>query len=228
MGEEMIKYITDRASRKSLYHFTRVKNLDSILSFNTLYSSDSVNPNPVGIRRLTSLKKDLKGKVMILNSHLPIANSMMDPDTSLNQFRTFLDKHVFFWPTLSNCQKMIRTYRRREPDEGFVVLKFNAYLLLRDYYKSVRLSKYDSGSMPRYPSRCSYRKSLRMFLPLDNFKHLNNRLVPTTPSEIHEILILGNVGNLDLYLQAIYSSDANPGHPHWKKYHRPWSEISSF
>jgi hypothetical protein len=228
MGEEIIKYITNIANRKSLYHFTRAKNLDSILFSNALYSSYAVNPNPIGERRDTSLRKELKGKLMILNSHLPIANSMMDPDTSLNQFRTFLDKHVFFWPTLRNCQKMIGIYGRREPNEEFVVLKFDAYLLLRDYYKSVRLSKYDSGSMPRYPSRCLYRKSLKMFLPLDEFKRTNSKLVPTKPSEIYEILISEKVGNLDRYLQAIYSTVANPSNLYWKKLHRSWAEISPF
>jgi hypothetical protein len=195
---------------------------------NGLYSSGLVDTDSTGKRRVTRLEKEINGKMMILNSHLHIANSMMDPDTNLNQFRSFLDKHVFFWPTLRNCQKMIGMYGRREPDEAFVVLKFDAYLLLRDHYKSVRLSKYDSGSMPRYPSRCSYRKSLRMFLSLDEFKHSNNNLVPTRPFEIYEILISGKVDNLSSYLQAIYGGEANPSNPNWKKYYRPWSEISSF
>lgn len=226
MDERIIEQITYMANRKSLYHFTRAKNLDSILFSNTLYSSGSVNPNPTGERRSSSLKKEIMGKVMILNSHLHISNSMMDPDTSVNQFRTFLDKHVFFWPTLRNCQKMIGMYQRREPNEEFVVLKFNAYLLLRDYYNSVRLSKYDSGSMPRYPSRCLYRKSLKMFLPLDEFKHSNNNLVPTRPSEIYETLICGKVCNLDRYIQTIYSNGANLSNSYWKKHYRSWAEIA--
>jgi hypothetical protein len=58
------------------------------------------------------------------------------------------------------------------------------------------LSKYDSGSSPRFPTHCSYKKSPSMFLPLSEFKSIMNNTVPVKASEIREVLIEDQVNNV--------------------------------
>ncbi len=137
---------------------------------------------------------------MTLNSHLRIADSMIDPSTTQEQFRAYIDQHVFFWPTLRYCREMLAMYTRREPDEGFAILEFDAYRLLSESGDNVYVSKYDSGSSPRFPARCSYKKSMEMFLPLREFENTDSRLVPTKASEIKEILIRDEITHLSDYL----------------------------
>ncbi len=127
--------------------------------------------------------------LITINAHLCIPESMLEPDFTLEQFRAYLDRHVFFWPTRRDCQKMLSTYTRREPEEKFAVLSFDAASLLLDHYDAVKLSKYDSGSSPRYPKHCSYKKSPNMFVDLDHYKIKVNGNVPTKASEIREVLI---------------------------------------
>lgn len=100
---------------------------------------------------------------------------------------------------------MLEIYSRREPDEAFAILQLDAYSLLCDFYDTVKLSKYDSGSSPRYPTRCSYKKSLQMFLTLNEFEITREALVPSKPSEIREVLVEDKVTNLSHYIQAVYS-----------------------
>lgn len=221
MNKKIIETITKTSKRNSLYHFTRLENLDSIAYFDTLYSSHAVYPNAGGLRRDRKIEKISNNRLFILNAHLHIAKNMMDPDTDIRSFRAFLDKNVFLWPTLRLCQEMLRTYSRREPHSKFVVLQFDAYPLLLDHYSKIRLSKYDSGSMPRYPARCSYRKTLRMFLPLDEFGKSPESLVPRVPSEIHEILVEQKVNHLGRYLRYVFSESSFDIPDHWRHCHRP-------
>ncbi|WP_445671812.1 DUF7002 family protein [Paenibacillus sp. FSL R5-0378] len=67
-----------------------------------------------------------------------------------------------------------------------------------DFYDNVELSKYDSGSSPRFPARCSYKKNMEMFLALGQFEIVQKNDVPTKPSEIREVLVQEEVTNLSL------------------------------
>jgi hypothetical protein len=204
MRDAVIKSITKEKSRKSLYHFTRVRNLLSIAHFDALLSSYNINPHFAGERRSEAKEVNYYEYSITINAHLRIPDSVIDVAITQEQFRACLDRHVFFWPTLKDCQKMMDTYARREPDEGFAVLEFDAYSLLLKHYSAVKLSKYDSGSSPRFPTRCSYKKSPDMFLPLTCFKSVLNNTVPAKASEIREVLIEDQVINVSKYLRTVY------------------------
>jgi hypothetical protein len=177
MRDADITAIIKAKRRKSLYHFTRVRNLPVIAHFDALLSSYKINPHFAGERRSEAKEVGYYEYSITINAHLRIPDSMIDTAITQEQFRACLDRHVFFWPTLKDCQKMMDTYTRREPDEGFAILEFDAYSLLLGHYSSVKLSKYDSGSSPRFPTRCFYKKSPDMFLPLIVFVD-NCKVIP--------------------------------------------------
>ncbi|MFN0226020.1 MULTISPECIES: DUF7002 family protein [Paenibacillus] len=225
MKTEVIQHITNKPERKSLYHFTRVVNLASIADSDTLFASNVIHPNPEGERRTEKEVHLTNGNTVILNAHLKISTEMMDTDTTVGQFRSFLDQHVFLWPTLRLCKQMLHMYSRREPCEKFAILQLDAYPLISDHFDQVRLSKYDAGSMPRYPKRTSYRKTLRMFLPLDEYRKREDSLVPRIPSQIHEIMIHNSVLSLHSYLQTIYCVEISDVPQCWTHLHRPLRYI---
>lgn len=207
MRNEIVDKITSSLKRKSLFHFTRVRNLPSIAYVDALYSCYEVDPALTKERRLVRQEVQFHGNRFVANAHLRIADQVMDPQTTHQQFHSYLDKHVFLWPTQRDCQKMLEMYARREPDEAFAILQFDAHALLTECYDAVKLSKYDSGSSPRYPNRCNYRKSLQMFVPLDRFEAVREHDVPTKPSEIREVLVEGQVTHVSQFLQVIYCED---------------------
>ncbi|MCY9668495.1 hypothetical protein M5X11_26810 [Paenibacillus alginolyticus] len=227
MKDAVVTTITKAKGRKHLFHFTRVRNLPAIAHFDQLLASYKISPVFTGDRRLKPEKVSYHEYSITLNAHLRIANSMIDTSTTQEQFRACLDRHVFFWPTLRDCKKMMDTYARREPDEEFAVLEFDAHALLSDHYSTVKLSKYDSGSSPRFPTRCSYKKSLDMFLPLDEFKIVWNNLVPTKASEIREILIEGQVNRVSTYLKTVYVNKSEDVPESWRMLTHPLSELSA-
>lgn len=199
--------ITKAKGRKCLYHFTRVRNLPSIAILDELLSSFTIYPDAAGERR-TEKKENFEDDLSrTINAHLKIADSMFEADCTQEVFRAYLDRHIFFWPTIRHCRKMVDTYKRREPNEAFAVLELDAYSLLLDHYAAVKLSKYDSGSSPRFPKSCNYKKSLNMFLPLDQFKSIVNNTVPTKGAEIHEVLIEDKVERLSKYLRTVHVDD---------------------
>lgn len=226
MSDTIVDEITRTKSRKSLFHFTRAKNLTAIADLDTLLSSSQINPYNAGERRLRAMKVKYDEYSITINAHLRIPDQMIDPTTTQEEFRACLDRHVFFWPTLKDCQKMIETYMRREPEERFAVLVFDAYSLMTEYHSAVRLTKYDSGSAPRFPKHCSYKKSLEMFLPLDQFKTVSNNIVPGKASEIREVLIEDMVENITDFLQAIYVNHCEDLPMDWRKWMRPLAELN--
>ncbi|MCG7406637.1 hypothetical protein MH117_04345 [Paenibacillus sp. ACRRX] len=207
MPSDTIAEITKSNNRKLLYHFTRARNLPAIVHFDALFSSNHIYPQNAGKRRLALKEINYMGYLMVMNSHLRIPDSMIDPAYTQEQFRACLDRHVFFWPTWKDCQKMIDTYKKREPDEQFVILVCDAYSLLLAHAGRVKLSKYDSGSAPRFPKHCTYRKSPHLFLPLEDFKKRMHKQVPVTASEIKEVLVESQVFNLSAYIRAVYTGD---------------------
>jgi hypothetical protein len=225
MKDLIIENLTKSRLRKCLFHFTRLKNLPSIAYFDALFSSHKVEPALSYRRRETAKIVDYQGNLFIANTHLRIADAVMHPDTTQDEFRSYLDKHVFLWPNKRNCQYMINAYSRREPNESFVVFEFDADPLLHDNYNKIKLSKYDSGSSPRFPSRCSYKKSLRMFLPLNQFGLVKNNLIPSKPSEVYEILVLKELSNISKYIKALYCRDINEIPKKWRKYTKNIAEI---
>ncbi|NEW05968.1 hypothetical protein GK047_08100 [Paenibacillus sp. SYP-B3998] len=225
MREALITEITKAKGRKSLYHFTRVRNLPSIAHFDALLSSFIMNPQLAGKRRSEAKEVYYDDYCITLNAHLRIADSVIDAAITQEHFRACLDRHVFFWPTLKDCQKMMNTYARREPDEGFAVLAFDAYSLLLEHYSAVKLSKYDSGSSPRFPSRCSYKKSPDIFLPLKSFKSVVNNTVPAKASEIREFLIEERVNNVSKYLQFVYVDNSKVLPESWGGLEKPLTDL---
>lgn len=219
------------ARRASLFHFTRVANLPAIARLDALVSSSSVYlPEEAGRRRVAVEPLKYKGESILLNPHLRIAEAMMETDTTLEQFRTYLDRHVFFWPTRTDCLKMLDTYRKREPETGFAVLEADTYTLLAAQIKAgdsrVRLTKYDSGSNPRFPGRCSYRKSLRMFLPLECLGQELDEPVPRKVSEIKEVLIEGKVEGLKASLKAVYAASQEELPEEWRRLACPLTMLN--
>lgn len=218
MNLSVIQKITNSSKRKSLFHFTRARNLPSIAHLDALYSSFKVDPVLSNERRLVSREVDFHGHVFIANAHLRIADQVMDPKITQLQFYNYLDQHVFFWPTQRDCRKMLESYSKREPYEDFAILQLEAHSLLYDFYDSVELSKYDSGSSPRFPARCSYKKNMKMFLALDQFEIVQKNDVPTKTSEIREVLVQEKVTNLTSYLQAVYCNDVEKVPDRWRNY----------
>ncbi|MBD2868085.1 DUF7002 family protein [Paenibacillus arenilitoris] len=226
MEEEIVAAITKAESRKRLWHFTRASNLPAIAHFDALWPSVKINPTlAAGRRRPGAAQSKHDGYTMTVNAHLRIADGMFDASVKQEQFRAFLDRHVFLWPTLRDCRQMIDSYARREPGERFAVLAFDAPSLLLEHYSAVKLSKYDSGSSPRYPSRCSYRKSLAMFLPLSRFKLDAHNPVPTKASEIKEILVEHKVRGVFGHLLAVYVDRSDELPVRWRRLVRPLADL---
>lgn len=225
MIDAVITAITKANRRKSLYHFTRVRNLPTIAHFDALLSSNHISPHLAGERRSEAKKVNFNDFSVTINAHIRIPDSMIDPGITQEQFRLCLDQHVFFWPTLKDCQKMMDTYARRETEEDFAVLEFDAYSLLFEHYSSVKLSKYDSGSSPRFPAHCSYKKSLGMFLPLLSFKSIMNKTVPTNASEVREVLIEDQLTNVSRYLRAVYVDRSQVVPECWSDLVKPMAEL---
>ncbi|CAG7632302.1 hypothetical protein PAESOLCIP111_03366 [Paenibacillus solanacearum] len=221
--EAVVAAVTKAAGRKSLYHFTRASNLPAIARLDGLLSSFVIDPAHSGERRTEARPVTYGDHAMTVNAHLSIPEHMMEAGCTLREFRSVLDTHVFFWPTVRDCQKMLDTYSRREPDEAFAILQLDAYALLLEHFGAVKLSKYDSGSSPRFPHRCSYKKSSAMFLPLAQFRTVSSSLVPRKASEIREILVEGRVTGLSRYMQCIYvEQDACSAVPErWRQQARP-------
>ncbi|BBH19723.1 hypothetical protein Back11_10680 [Paenibacillus baekrokdamisoli] len=225
--DAIITAITKAKGRKSLYHFTRVRNLPAIAHFDSLLSSYNINPHFAGERRSEAKEVNYDEYLITINAHLRIPDSMIAAACTQEQFRAYLDRHVFFWPTIKDCQKMLDSYTRREPDEGFAILQFDAYSLLLEHYSAVKLSKYDSGSAPRFPKHCSYKKSPEMFLPLNGFKRIMNNTVPTKASEIREVLIEDQVIKLSKYLRSVYVDNCNVVPECWRDLAKPQARIAN-
>ncbi|MNI40028.1 hypothetical protein D3C73_942270 [compost metagenome] len=225
MNDAVVSTITKSKGRKSLFHFTRVRNLPSMAHFDALWSSNQINPHSTGKRRLKAMEVNDGEHAFTINAHLRILDRLFDAATTQEQFRSYLDRHVFLWPTLKDCQKMMATYARREPHERFSVLEFDAHSLISELRATVKLSKYDSGSSPRFPNRCSYKKSLAMFLPLDSFKVVLNNLVPTKASEIREVLIEDRIMNISTYLTAVYIDHSEDVPECWRHLKRPLADL---
>ncbi|WP_376769538.1 DUF7002 family protein [Paenibacillus plantarum] len=218
MRNEIVDKITNSKKRKSFFHFTRVRNLPSIAHLDALYSCHKVDPALSNERRLVRREIHLDGHVFVANAHLRIADQVMSETITHQQFHSYLDQHVFFWPTPRDCQKMLEMYARREPDEAFAILQLDAHALLDEFYDDIKLSKYDSGSSPRYPNRCAYKKSLQMFVTLDQFEIARDHDVPSKPSEIREVLVEGEVTSLSRYLQFIYCDNREGIPERWREF----------
>jgi hypothetical protein len=225
VSDAVITAITKTTRRKSLYHFTRARNLQTIAHFDALLSSSNISSHSASERRTEAKVVNYNEHSITINAHLRIPDSMIDVTTTQEQFRACLDQQVFFWPTLKDCQKMLNIYSRREPDEEFAVLEFDAYSLLLAHYSAVKLSKYDSGSSPRFPARCSYKKSPDMFLPLNCFKNVKNNTVPTKASEIREIIIKDQVFNVSKYLRSVYVDNCKMVPNYWRHLSKPLADL---
>ncbi|WP_405110834.1 hypothetical protein MHH28_01545 [Paenibacillus sp. FSL K6-1217] len=207
MNPALIDAITKSPLRTSFYHFTRAVNLPAMASLDAICSSAVLSPaHTAGDRRTAAHRVSFAGQAAMLNAHLRIVPEAMAPGTTAEEFRRCLDRHVFLWPTWRDCLAMAAMYSRREPGEVFAVLKLEARSVLAGHYDQVRLSKYDSGSSPRFPHRMSYRKSCAMLLPLTEFMSSAGQAIPVKPSEIKEVLIEGKLAPLSQHLQAVYCS----------------------
>ncbi|WP_379129525.1 DUF7002 family protein [Paenibacillus sp. sgz500958] len=225
MKDDIIAAVTKGRNRSVLYHFTRARNLQAISALNTLYSSVGIKTGSAGERRLKAETTVYRGYPVTINSHLRIADSMIDAGTTVEQFRACLDRHIFFWPTLKDCRKMMDTYGRREPEEHFAVLAMDASSLIYDHFDSVKLSKYDSGSSPRFPSRCSYRKSPEMLLPISLFQRSADSRVPAKSSDVKEILVEDQVNHVSAYLQAVYTPELSDVSEAWRNKTLPYTDL---
>ncbi|OKP94220.1 hypothetical protein [Paenibacillus sp. P46E] len=222
MNHCIIAAITKSPLRASLYHFTRASNLQGMAALDGIFASALLYPEYAnGIRRTEAWKTVYNGQHAVLNSHLRITPEAMEAGTTAEQFRACLDRHVFLWPTERDCMSMAAMYSRREPGETFAILKLDALKLLTDHFDHIRLSKYDSGSSPRYPHRMSYRKSCKMLLPIGLFMIENGPSIPAKPSEIKEVLVAYSLTPLSRYLQTIYCSGQDLVPAAWRGIHEP-------
>ncbi|MBB3151739.1 hypothetical protein FHS16_001785 [Paenibacillus endophyticus] len=225
LKKEIIADVTKAKGRKRLYHFTRVKNLSVISQFDSLYSSQLLYPQSNAERRTAPKEVGFRNQNVIVNAHLRIPDQMIDASYTQEQFRACLNGHVFFWPTIRDCRKMIETYAKREKNEAFAVLEFDAPAFLQEHYADIKITKYDSGSSPRYPQKCLYRKSPNMFLPLTLFKSKMCSLVPVKSSEIKEVLVENHASCISKHLLAVYTEDFRHIPSCWSKRGKPWSEL---
>lgn len=216
---EIVNSLTHLDHRHYFYHYTDARNIHSIFNKNALYSCQAIDPTLSLTRRVQSTQTTLDGITMYANDQLRIAESMFQEGTTPQQFRTHLDQHVFFWPTLTNLKKMLESYQKRQPGAEKIVFKINARQLLIDYFHDVFLSKYNSGSSPLYPSSCNYRKSTAMFLPINNFRNPANLAQPSSVAEVYEVLVRGRVENLDTYINTIYCGSVDSLPEDWKQYY---------
>lgn len=207
MNLSLIDAITKSPLRTSLYHFTRAANLPAIAALDALYSSAALSPaHADGERRTRAQQVSYAGLAAVLNAHLRIKPEAMAPGTTVEEFRRCLDRHIFLWPTWRDCLAMAAMYSRREPGETFAVLKLDARQVLAANFSRIRLSKYDSGSSPRFPHRMLYRKSCAMLLPLAEFMSATGQAIPSKASEIKEVLVEDKLSSINRYLQTVYCS----------------------
>ncbi|WP_420329387.1 DUF7002 family protein [Paenibacillus gorillae] len=90
------------------------------------------------------------------------------------------------------------------------------------------MTKYDSGSSPRFPDRCGYRKSLSIFLPIEQLGTVNRHDVPVKVSDIKEVLVAGGVTSISLHLKAMYADHPGTDIPeYWKALHQPLSMLET-
>lgn len=203
MNQSIIHAIARK--RPLLYHFTRMSNLASITANDRLLSAGALCPQGSLERRRSPVEISRIHGTATLNPHLRIADSMMEEGVTQEEFRSWLNRHVFFWPTARDCRKMLEVYRRREPDGRFCVLALDTCALLTAHYSNVRVTKYDSRSSPRFPHRCSYRKSPRMFLPLEQFMSVDRPDVPVSVGEIREVLVDSQVMGISCLLRTVFA-----------------------
>ncbi len=225
--EDIVNIVTKSKGRKSLYHFTRGRNLKTIAQLDTLCSSYHIHPYDAGERRLHPKEVAFRENLVMINAHLRIPEQLIDASTTMQEFRATLDRHVFFWPTRRDCLKMLDTYTRREPNEAFAILEFDAHDLLLAHFSAVKLSKYDSGSSPRFPKHCTYKKSPNMFLPLNEFLHVDgsNTTWPSRASDIKEILIAERVTNISQYIRNVYVHDRASIPDGWRGFAKPLQDF---
>ncbi|WP_420831135.1 DUF7002 family protein [Paenibacillus artemisiicola] len=210
-----------------MFHFTRADNLPAIAHADAIRSSLSITGDESGTRRPSPVATLEDGRAVIVNAHLRIPAAMMAPGWTVEAFRACLDRHVFFWPTRRDCLAMLETYARREPDERFAVLELDAASLLAANQDAVKLSKYDSGSSPRFPKRCGYLKSPAMLLPLAAFGAPSDAPVPAKPSEVKEVLVEGAVRQASRYLRRLYVANAADAPDRWSGLAAPLGEFAA-
>lgn len=222
---QIVSTITNSSGRKFLFHNTDLRNIESIAYTDTLYSCQSVDPSLSYRRRTEAIAINFNGFKFVANDQLKIHDEMMAPGVSKKAFRTFLDKHVFFWATHTDCKRMYKSYERKQPKNKRVVFKFNASDLLLQNFPRVKLCKYNSGSNPLNIRACNYRKGPHIFLPARLFLSKHSDDVPTSPAQIREILIEEKVKHISKYIDTIYCHNKSDLPSHWKKFYK---HISSF
>jgi hypothetical protein len=222
----IVDVITKSPLRRSLYHFTRAENLSAMAHLDALHAASVLAPTlSGGIRRSERQDAWYHHQPVVLNAHLRITPEAMDPKTTPEQFRACLDRHVFLWPTKRDCLAMAGMYSRREPGQPFAILQLAASGLLHDHFEAIRLSKYDSGSSPRFPHRMSYRKSCAMLLPIASFQQSTEQFVPSKPSEIKEVLVEGTLAPLSKYLETVYCADSSLVPKVWEDISLPFNGL---
>lgn len=221
----IIAELTRSSRRKHLYHVTRIGNLPMLAETNQLSSSLQLAPQLAGIRRSEAVAVRKGDQVVTLNAHLRIPEAMMAEGVTRAEFHAFLDRHVFFWPTWKDAVYMLASYARREPGQRLAVLEMDAASLLLEHAERIKLSRYDSGSAPRYPHRCRYRKSPAMFLPLPLFGEVDRDDQPHRPSHIREVLVADRLEQLSDYLTAVYCEQRDRVPVRWQSLYRPLAAL---
>ncbi|WP_288185008.1 hypothetical protein [uncultured Sporomusa sp.] len=203
-------------SYSNLYHYTDLRNLESIYYFNKLISCAIASPSLSVSRRKCPQEINYQGHVFIANDQLPISETIMEYGCLVQQFRQFLDRHVFFWLRRNDCRIMYKSYARRNHNKQAVIFVLNSRLLIQHNFHRIKLCKYNSGSSPLYPQTCNYRKSPNIFVQASEFGLTSNSTHPSKANDIKEILVEDQVADLSIYIQQIYTSSNSVLPDPWK------------
>lgn len=126
------------SKRPYLYHLTSAKNVENIIETGKLYSTSKIisMSNEAHNKELNNQKRDsslvliVKNKEYHIRDQKPISITVLSrcltDGWKYTDFIGFLNKRVFFWPTINRLERHFNTYVAEKP----IILRFNTQHLL--------------------------------------------------------------------------------------------------